>query len=465
MSVEYYTNNLDALADDTALEQMRRQLLSDALDQNEFNTKKRRNEYIGTVISNRQEADFPQKAAKGSTIAVKVRLNEAQDEFLPDFCTTGYTKKQKLILESCHGTAISRSPLSMKNGEKVPRFGDRIACHYSKESPDFYGRMRDLRYDYPTATTQGKIVCPPATPLPNRRAQLLGDKIEISDKIEFVFNKWDIKKSSYGLLNDVAAILKENPHIEIKIEGHTDSRGSAEYNKKLSENRAESVYEYLRKAGVPFKQMPETIGWGEEKPYDPLCAEGSDHMKSYPRGHKEREYCHQKNRRVEFNIIGGPQRGKKLTTKAKSSKPPPTAPATGILKDKKEVKKKKEEGKSDTPTPEEPKKSEPKVKKEKEKTTPPPPAKPKKKPKEPTQKNTKSEKNISDAWVQYYKKKTKATKKNPKISGIWKKKLAEELEFQNSLEDPMIIRQPDHRPNSYKNSYPPPEYTLKNTDR
>lgn len=433
MSVEYYTNNLDALADDESLQQMRRQLLSDALDQNEFNTKKRRNEYVGTVISNRQEADFPQRAAKGSSIAVKIRLDDAQDEYLPDFCKSGYTPKQKLILESCHGSAISKSPLSMKNGEKVPKFGDRLSLFYSQESPDFYGRMRDLRYTYPTSKTEGKVVCPPSKPLPVKKAELLGDKIQISDKIEFAFNKWNIKKISYSLLNDVAEILKLNPHIKIKIEGHTDSRGSAEYNKKLSENRVESVFQYLRKAGVPFTQMPESHGWGEEKPIEAACASDNPLFKKASRA--EKEVCHQRNRRVEFNIIGGPQRGKKLTKATATASPPtvPAVPATGILKNKTEIKKKKEEAKLSTP----PSESKPTA--------------------STSNKTTESASKISNskAWENYYRMKIKA-ETNPMMKEAWNLSLDKEIQYRREvLESNVRAYAPRHRGMDNPNSPPP----------
>lgn len=54
----------------------------------------------------------------------------------------------------------------------------------------------------------------------------------------------------------------------IRIEGHTDNRGSAEYNKNLSQQRAESVTNVLVQFDVPLERL-ETIGWGEEKPIAP----------------------------------------------------------------------------------------------------------------------------------------------------------------------------------------------------
>jgi len=160
MSIEYFTNNMDCLADDYSREEMRKWLLSYSLEQNEFNTKKRRNEYLGTVISNYKQADFSQQDTQGKTLAVKIRLDEAQEQYLPFYGDKQFSKKQSSILHSCHQTAISRSPLVSQNGEKIPEFGHRVNCHYSEESPDFYGRMRDLRYEYPTSGDTAKYIPP-----------------------------------------------------------------------------------------------------------------------------------------------------------------------------------------------------------------------------------------------------------------------------------------------------------------
>ena len=49
--------------------------------------------------------------------------------------------------------------------------------------------------------------------------------------------KWTIKRQYYPILEEVVSVLKANPSLKVGIAGHTDSRASAEYNQKLSENR------------------------------------------------------------------------------------------------------------------------------------------------------------------------------------------------------------------------------------
>ena len=83
--------------------------------------------------------------------------------------------------------------------------------------------------------------------------------------INFDFDKYNIKPQFEAVLNEAAATLMKRPEIKIVIEGHTDSIGSVEYNQKLSERRAKSVYDYFLKKGVSASRM-KTIGYGKSRP-------------------------------------------------------------------------------------------------------------------------------------------------------------------------------------------------------
>ena len=86
------------------------------------------------------------------------------------------------------------------------------------------------------------------------------------DNVYFALGKADIVPESFPTLNEVLKIFKDNPGIQIQIEGHTDSQGSATYNQKLSQARAESVMRYLvENLGIPQGQLT-AIGYGEERP-------------------------------------------------------------------------------------------------------------------------------------------------------------------------------------------------------
>lgn len=83
-----------------------------------------------------------------------------------------------------------------------------------------------------------------------------GDKIEILQRVEFVTNSAQLDPSSHELLNAVAEVLTEHPELElVEVEGHTDDKGSADYNRLLSKQRAESVKSYLVERGVAASRL------------------------------------------------------------------------------------------------------------------------------------------------------------------------------------------------------------------
>ncbi len=96
------------------------------------------------------------------------------------------------------------------------------------------------------------------------------DKIEVGKKmtlknIFFDFDKATLKKQSFIELNHVAKFMRENPTVRIQLSGHTDSKGSEEYNMTLSKDRAKAALEYLAKKGVPRQRM-EYKGYGKTQP-------------------------------------------------------------------------------------------------------------------------------------------------------------------------------------------------------
>jgi OOP family OmpA-OmpF porin len=77
-----------------------------------------------------------------------------------------------------------------------------------------------------------------------------------------------IKAESYKTLADIGQLLTGNPDLRVSIEGHTDSDGAADYNLKLSQNRANSVRTYLMQTFKIEGSRLETKGWGKTKPID-----------------------------------------------------------------------------------------------------------------------------------------------------------------------------------------------------
>ncbi|MCP3059839.1 OmpA family protein [Myxococcus sp. K38C18041901] len=117
--------------------------------------------------------------------------------------------------------------------------------------------------------------------------RLEGSRIVILDKVYFATSKDVILRKSYGLLTQVASVLKANPQLEVvRVEGHTDSQGADAKNLNLSQRRANKVKAFLVKAGIAPERL-EAVGFGETKPVDTnKTAKGREN-----------------NRRVEFNIV------------------------------------------------------------------------------------------------------------------------------------------------------------------
>ena len=74
--------------------------------------------------------------------------------------------------------------------------------------------------------------------------------------------------ASVAILDEAVDTLKRNPEVRVEVDGHTDSKGTDAYNQKLSERRANGVYEYLISHGVPESQITGHKGFGESQPID-----------------------------------------------------------------------------------------------------------------------------------------------------------------------------------------------------
>lgn len=91
-----------------------------------------------------------------------------------------------------------------------------------------------------------------------------GSMINLNN-VFFETNSSELKESSFPELDKVVKILKENPSIYFRIDGHTDSIGSADYNYILSNLRTESIAQYLVKSGSEAKRLI-TVGNGPDEP-------------------------------------------------------------------------------------------------------------------------------------------------------------------------------------------------------
>ncbi len=116
-------------------------------------------------------------------------------------------------------------------------------------------------------------------------------KIKI-DNIYFDLNKADIRPDAAQELNKIVEVMKEYPKMVIKIEAHTDSRGSDRYNEKLSDRRAKSTGSYIISQGIEANRIESAIGYGEKQL-----------LNSCSNGVKCTNEEHDVNRRSEFIIV------------------------------------------------------------------------------------------------------------------------------------------------------------------
>jgi outer membrane protein OmpA-like peptidoglycan-associated protein len=135
---------------------------------------------------------------------------------------------------------------------------------------------------------------PEPEPVQPKRVELRDNKIVINEKIQFAYNDAKILEVSHSLLDEVAKVIKENPHVKkIAIEGHASSEGADEHNLKLSDRRAKSVKAYLvDQGGIPATKLT-AEGFGEKR-----LLVSEDGLEG-----PELEAAREKNRRVEFNVV------------------------------------------------------------------------------------------------------------------------------------------------------------------
>ncbi|MDO4159216.1 MAG: OmpA family protein [Prevotellaceae bacterium] len=133
------------------------------------------------------------------------------------------------------------------------------------------------------------------------------------DNIFFDFDKYVLRDESKTSLDELVKLLNENPNVTIELSAHCDYKGSAEYNKTLSQRRAEAVVNYLIEKGIA-KDRLSPVGYGKEKPKtirkkltekynwlkenDVLTEEFIKKLDE-----EKQEICNQLNRRTEFIVL------------------------------------------------------------------------------------------------------------------------------------------------------------------
>lgn len=139
------------------------------------------------------------------------------------------------------------------------------------------------------------------------------NKPQVIENIFYDFDKATLRPESKAALDELAAMMKENPHVTIELGAHTDRKGSDEYNQALSERRAKSVIDYLIAAGIEADRLSPK-GYGESVPKTvtkrinkefPQFEEGTVLNEEFisTLSPEDQEAADQINRRTEFQVL------------------------------------------------------------------------------------------------------------------------------------------------------------------
>jgi outer membrane protein OmpA-like peptidoglycan-associated protein len=140
------------------------------------------------------------------------------------------------------------------------------------------------------APDAGKVDLPASGTIRN----LQNGKSLILRNIFFDYNQASLRSRSKHELSKLYNFMKQNPLVSIQVSGHTDSRGDADYNLRLSKNRAQSVVDYLVRNGIPSRRL-KAVGYGEIRP---IARNENPDLSDNPVGR-------QLNRRIEINVPQG----------------------------------------------------------------------------------------------------------------------------------------------------------------
>ena len=134
------------------------------------------------------------------------------------------------------------------------------------------------------------------------------------ENIFYDFDKATLRPESTEALDELVRLLDENPNITIELSSHCDYKGSAEYNKRLSQRRAEAVTDYLFAHGIAEDRVT-AVGYGKGKPKTvrkkltetyPWLKEDDVLTEEYIKAlddEEKQEICNQLNRRTEFSVL------------------------------------------------------------------------------------------------------------------------------------------------------------------
>jgi len=152
---------------------------------------------------------------------------------------------------------VDKCPLE---AEDPDGYEDEDGCPDPDNDKDTVPDVKDQCPNEIGSTTQEPLGCPTSS-----LVVVTDCEVKITQQIHFEFNKDKIRPESFPVLNAVVEALQKLPSIKIEVQGHTDNKGTAAYNKNLSDRRAKSVMKYLLDHGVEIGRLA-SHGFGFERP-------------------------------------------------------------------------------------------------------------------------------------------------------------------------------------------------------
>jgi outer membrane protein OmpA-like peptidoglycan-associated protein len=140
-------------------------------------------------------------------------------------------------------------------------FEDEDGCPELDNDKDTVPDLEDMCPNEPGDPKGEKKGCPR-----NSLVIITDKEVKITQQIHFEFDKDKIRPESFAIIDAVADALRQLPQMKLEIQGHTDNKGSAVYNKSLSDRRAKSVMKYLIDKAKIDKARLSAKGYGMEKP-------------------------------------------------------------------------------------------------------------------------------------------------------------------------------------------------------
>lgn len=217
---------------------------------------------------------------KDTTIYIEILLKPVAKKLLVS--GNVYDKKTDKLV-------AAKLDISLRNDRKTNFKVDAARGSYEKEVPK-------LGWYMITASAEGYLNSTDSVQLESeelspaiRDLYLLPIEIGVTVRLKniyFDFDKTTLKKESFTELNKVVDFLKQNSTVEIEIAGHTDNKGSDDYNANLSQGRSQAVVDYIISQGIESSRLT-AHGYGESKPIDT----------------NDTDAGRANNRRVEFTVV------------------------------------------------------------------------------------------------------------------------------------------------------------------